>query len=546
VLRPALIATACTLIFLPLGRVAAQVGPSETNEPSKLRGLLASAPLAGQPIKGVYFFPGEGASYNRALYTAHPQSASDLHWNSDVGTRAEVIDRIIAANANTLVMSYWGDDMIRWSPMELDSTSLRGVLDAVQGKPIVVIPALESGHDPLAPALTQWRFSDDFPYEAGVYGPDRLAPRLLERLRAICRLFDGRRDAWAQMYDRRGRPRYVVHVLRAHAQRVPIVDGKTPEEVVAEAFDAVADTIYASEGIELGFTLDVSRGELGGHSLEPNSASPLAAAASVLAIQFFMSEMHGGGVLASAPAQPPIDNNVANLDALLFGKLAVLEGWLSTGIPVVYDVSSGFDGRYVWAPYGSGFWGDNRDYTSDAWRNFQSEHNSHAFIGVTFNTWNGYSEGYAATPTVEHGVTIYDWLRDLYEPDARACNHVEYEGGRAAFRVSGAICEKWRELGGRRGALGPPVSNELTTERGRVLHFAHGSVFLSEAFGAREVHGALHDEYQRLGYGSSCLGLPVSDEEPIPGGWISRFEHGVITFVAGDTKPRATCTEPGE
>lgn len=515
------------------GRVAAA---------SPARGLLASPGLDGVPMKGVYFFPGEGSASNEAFYTAHPSSADDLHWNSDVGTRVTVIERMLAAHANTLVMSYWGNDMRRWSPMRLDSTSVRGVIDAVQGKPIVIVPALESGFDPQNPTLPHWRFADDFPYAGPTPTPDTLAPSLLARLRALCALFEGRLDAWARMYDREGRPRHVVHVLRVYARSVPELPGTPSDRMVAEAFDQVAREIFETEGIEIGFTLDFTPAELGAYSFEPERVgAALEASLSVLATQFFMSEVHAGGIRIGAPWAPPVDNNLSNLDEMAHAKHRLLDAWARTGLPLIYDVSPGFDGRFVWESFGTGFWGDNYSYTSDDWRNLQSEAKGSKFAGITFNTWNGYTEGYAAVPTLEHGTTIYDWLTDLYASDPRTCDHVEYDDGRASLRVTGAICDKWRELGGRHGMLGLPLGSEAATARGHVLHFEGGSVFRAQGAPAHEVHGAILHEYQRVGYDSSCLGLPVSDEEPMAeSGRRSRFEFGEITFAAGQVRARCS------
>jgi uncharacterized protein with LGFP repeats len=119
---------------------------------------------------------------------------------------------------------------------------------------------------------------------------------------------------------------------------------------------------------------------------------------------------------------------------------------------------------------------------------------------------------------------------------------VEYLDGKPAYRVTGAICEKWQALLGRRGALGDPMSSELPLERASVVRFLHGSVYLTERYGVREVHGAIHDEYERLGFERSCLGLPIADEEDAPNGRRSRFERGAITFTSGDRKARARCT----
>lgn len=517
-------------------------GASDDSGASPLRGLLASAGFERTPLKSVYFFPGEGSPDNERLYTAHPRHASDLQWNSDPSTRTLVLESIASTHANTVMVSYWGDDMRQWSPMALDDGSVRGVLEAARGKAILVAPALESGIDPAMPDGPHFRFADDFPYANGVYAQEQLAPRVLARLRELVQLFSQYPDNWARMYDRDGQPRYVVYIMGAYAQRMPQVLGSSTGAIVGAAFDALARALEESTGVRVGFTLDAGFGDLGAFPFLPeNVGSGLAHARSVLAIQLFLSELRSGRVLSSAPYQRPIDNNQFNLDALIDGKLQLLASWRDVGLPVIYDVSPGFDGRYVWASSGTSFWGDNNDYTSDDWRNLQSEHKTRSYVGLTFNTWNGYTEGYCAVPTLEHGTTIYDWLTDLYTPEASACSHVSYQDGKPAFRVTGAICEKWQGLLGSRGALGEPLSNEIALERANVVRFLYGSIYESDRYGVREVHGAIHDLYERMGFEQSCLGLPTSDEEALPDGRISRFERGSISFRAN--RARADCTD---
>jgi hypothetical protein len=403
----------------------ADAGAPLAEAPSALRGLLASPGFEGTPMKGVYFFPGEGSQDNAELYTTHPSSTDDLHWNSVPATRTQVLDRIAATHANTVIASYWGDDMTQWSPMALDESSVRGVLEAAAGKPLVVVPALESGSDPLHPETPHFRFADDFPYAGGVYDAAHLAPRVLARLQELVALFSQHPEVWARAYDRSGQPRYVIYVLGAYAQGMPQVLGLPPGELIGAAFDALARAVEKASGVRIGFTLDLGFGAAGAFPFSPDSVGAgLAQAESVLAIQLYMSEMRSGRVQASAPFEPPVDNNEGNLESMLDGKLHLLDSWRAAGLPVVYDVSPGFDGRYVWAVYGTCFWGDNADYTSDDWRNLQSENKRHDYIGITFNTWNGYTEGYSAVPSAEHGTVIYDWLTDLYAPDPRACHHV--------------------------------------------------------------------------------------------------------------------------
>jgi uncharacterized protein with LGFP repeats len=161
--------------------------------------------------------------------------------------------------------------------------------------------------------------------------------------------------------------------------------------------------------------------------------------------------------------------------------------------------------------------------------------------GIVMDTWNGYTEGYAAVPTREHGVTVYNWLSDLLEPDPRACSHMHYVNGLRTFRVYGAICDKWVQLGAD-PAFGPPVSNEQPSQHGRYSLFADGkAIFWSGATNAHELHGLIYKAYVGHGSDGGCLGLPVSDEENGAGGRLNRFQHGTITWKQGDTAAAIHC-----
>src|ERR1700674_1297772 len=165
-----------------------------------LRGLLASTGFEGQPVKGTYFFAGERRNDNAWKYTTHPLDARDEQWNSDVSTRGWVMDRMVSAHVNTVVMSYWSN-MPTFSPMDIQSTTLSGVLDAVQERPLVVMPAIESGY---TPGLPSWEFSNDFPSPGGF----EFAPGLVRRIGWLVELFSGRMSSWATIYDRDGYPRH--------------------------------------------------------------------------------------------------------------------------------------------------------------------------------------------------------------------------------------------------------------------------------------------------------------------------------------------------
>jgi hypothetical protein len=350
------------------------------------RALLASTGLDGQPIKGVYFFPGESDAA-QAFYTAHPTYYDDTHWNSEPSGRARIVDRMLRAHINTIVLSYWSD-MPQWSPMILDGSSVPGVLEATRGKPIVILPTIEGGSDASHPEIPQWEFPTDFPHPAGT---QEIAPGLVKRIQLLQKIFANHMDQWARVYDKDGNSRYAVAILHVCSETAGLNDTS-----FAAAFDAVAKQIT----IPVGFMLDF----IGGthkYIASPKTAGPvLAGTASVIAALGYESEVFSGKVIngpaCSASdwhACQPFDNNRSNLENLVDWKKAAVQDWVASGLPVILDVSNGFDGRIVWRSGGTAFWGDNLNYTEDRWRNWLSELKGLGNKGIVMDTWNGYTEG---------------------------------------------------------------------------------------------------------------------------------------------------------
>ena len=275
------------------------------------RGLLAG----GQPVKAVYFFPGEGDN-SRPVYTSHPTLPDDLHWNSDPASRARVMGRIAAAHVNTVVMSYWSD-MPQWSPMTLtvqNGLSVPGVVDAVSNLPLVIMPAIESGFDQSHPQLPHLNFQDDFPHPPG---SGALAPGLIQRIGWLVQMFSGKMNRWARIYDLNGEARYVVNILHACSDQRGLNDA-----TFASGFGAVAAQVEAQYRIKVGFTLDTI-GDGCGYKAFPASAGPvLKAQPAVLAIMGFESEVFSGKLV-------PHDNNRSNLPNLAAWKRRLsMTGWL--------------------------------------------------------------------------------------------------------------------------------------------------------------------------------------------------------------------------
>ena len=293
---------------------------------------------------------------------------------------------------------------------------------------------------------------------------------------------------WAQLYDLDGIPRYAVNIIHACSDQLWQVEGSAAE--FAAGFTRAADKVWDRYGINVGFTLDAIQG--GSYWAIPASAGPyLVETPSVLAIHGFESEVFSGLVWFSPPGHPPYDNNLhvfdwpPNISRMADWKRDAMNDWINTGVPVILDVSNGFDGRKVWREKGSGFWGDNLDYTDDRWRNWMSQLKNPGIVGISVDCWNGYTEGYATVPSVEHGTTVERWLKDLLEPDPRQFSHMHYVNGTATHRVYGAICEKWISLGADRG-FGEPITPEVPSTHGRVQIFFDGAGYKWIYWGPRQ------------------------------------------------------------
>lgn len=101
-----------------------------------------------------------------------------------------------------------------------------------------------------------------------------------------------------------------------------------------------------------------------------------------------------------------------------------------------------------------------------------------------------------------------------------------------AYEIHGAILDRWSQLGWETSVLGYPTTNELPTPdgTGRYNHFRGGSVYWSPQTGAHEVYGAILERWSQLGWETSWLGYPTSGEYDVPGGRRSNFQGGWIEY----------------
>ena len=99
--------------------------------------------------------------------------------------------------------------------------------------------------------------------------------------------------------------------------------------------------------------------------------------------------------------------------------------------------------------------------------------------------------------------------------------------------VGGAIEQTWLRLGGSYGFLGWPRTDETRTlsGTGAFNHFDGGSIYWSPSTGPHVVVGAIREKWASVGWETSSLGFPTSDEYAIPGGARSDFQGGCITWT---------------
>ncbi len=111
-------------------------------------------------------------------------------------------------------------------------------------------------------------------------------------------------------------------------------------------------------------------------------------------------------------------------------------------------------------------------------------------------------------------------------PDGKG-RFCDYENGMVywhpatgAQALSNEMVDKYGTVGYETGFLGYPVNDvrELANGKGRAQAFQNGSIYFSEATGARIVNGAIGAKWAELGWEQGFLGMPETDEIKLPDG----------------------------
>lgn len=191
------------------------------------------------PVPGVRLSPAS----NDCLYTIFPvDGASHLGWSENRQKREHAVNLMLASGINVVNMSYWGphytDRWAFWAPMQTAAGAHDELFDAAVGRPVLIAPYIESGaatvghtqigcHGDVGPVGESigYNFLDTFP---GTH--DDPAPQLVEQIVDLIERYllkpanPAWRGKWAQMYDRNGKPRYVVSLIHVGSNQPGVSD----------------------------------------------------------------------------------------------------------------------------------------------------------------------------------------------------------------------------------------------------------------------------------------------------------------------------------
>jgi uncharacterized protein with LGFP repeats len=104
-----------------------------------------------------------------------------------------------------------------------------------------------------------------------------------------------------------------------------------------------------------------------------------------------------------------------------------------------------------------------------------------------------------------------------------------YSFGHGSHPLFGAIKSYWVSHGQGGSAVGFPTGKETVLASGGVLQtFSKGEMFYKSGLGAHAVHGAVLTAYATKGGPGGALGYPVSDQVSVSGGVSQQFQGGTL------------------
>ena len=196
-------------------------------------------------------------------------------------------------------------------------------------------------------------------------------------------------------------------------------------------------------------------------------------------------------------------------------------------MPLAVQVGDERD-SYAWKKFNSGNAGSNVPTLTFAYDGGCDSYSGNLVCGAIRSKWQslGGAGGSLGLPTTSDAPTSDG--RGFFNNFQNGT--IFWSSATGAHAVYGAIRTKWIALGSDTSRLGFPTTDEVATDSGtgRRQDFQGGTMLFSGASGANYVAGAIRAKYAELGWETSNLGYPTSDEFVVTGGSANNFQTGVI------------------
>ncbi|MBP2320335.1 glucose/arabinose dehydrogenase [Kibdelosporangium banguiense] len=148
---------------------------------------------------------------------------------------------------------------------------------------------------------------------------------------------------------------------------------------------------------------------------------------------------------------------------------------------------------------------------------------AHPVFGAIYEKWDARgAEMFNGFPTTDELPTTGNVGRF----NAFERGYIYWSNATGANEVHGMIYDRWASLGWERSAVGYPTTDETETPDriGRFNHFQFGSIYWHPDLGAWEIRGMIRDKWAAMGWETSVLGYPITNETETPDR-IGRFNH---------------------
>lgn len=356
-------------------------------------GRIANGSHREQRVYTGLFFGGPHNPNSVPLFTRHPLDADRLDWTNEADIRF-ALRQLVDLGLNTVTLSYFGHegDTDAFAPTWLFSRThwphegrpgtyteaeqiarARQLFTVAREMGLLVAPLLE--------VTPNNRFFEYFPGNLDV---------LLKRAGWLLKHF-GDEPNFLRVFGRNGKARHVLWQIEA------IHLGPVNAAEFAAGFDTAADRLYERTGHLPGWWLDPTPLPPFGSHVGPEPAA-LRTTSSVLAINPF-------NITSQGPGAPEPEEAITPEERTAYAR-RITETWANSGIPYMAPLLPGYDAHIVFphlATYG---------FTADWLVQQRKLAVESGGSGLSFDTLNGFTEGYNVYPTEEDGDTITRWARE--------------------------------------------------------------------------------------------------------------------------------------